>query len=446
MKLLARLLLILLTLSMVQAAPGADGSTRGTQSYDDFERPDACKACHTDIYRQWEQSMMSQAYTHHWDEIEYFELAVKHAEQDPTLQDAVDGCNGCHAPLAWLAGDLPPPRPAEGSRANESVSCEICHAITGYSGELPFNFNYEVDPGRVKRGSKPGKISPHHDTEAVPLFAQAEFCGICHNERAPSGVWVKSTHLEWKEGPYAEQGVPCQDCHMPKALGRSAPMAEEDMVAQHLFHGGHDPGKVRGTVELRMHPDEREVELDGTVVIQVQLFNGKTGHKFPTGSVEDRILWLHLEAEDSAGRRYHLPVDPKGFPGEEYTIASDALAYQDLGIPLGIEDFAGLPRDGVPVGDRIFRMPYFDAQGRMTIMQWNTASLGVDYRIGPRETKIENYTWELPDTIAPGRVTVTAELNYQLLVQPVAEFLKVPAEESAVMVVNTQQTWFEVYD
>jgi len=41
-------------------------------------------------------------------------------------------------------------------------------------------------------------------------------------------------------------------------------------------------------------------------------------------------------------------------------------------------------------GHRIFRMPYFDPEGRMTIMQWNTAKQGVDYRIGPRETKVEN--------------------------------------------------------
>jgi hypothetical protein len=29
---------------------------------------------------------------------------------------------------------------------------------------------------------------------------------------------------------------------------------------QHLFHGAHDPGKVKGTIELRIHPDIREVE------------------------------------------------------------------------------------------------------------------------------------------------------------------------------------------
>ena len=151
-------------------------------------------------------------------------------------------------------------------------------------------------------------------------------------------------------------------------------------------------------------------------------------------------------ATDADGKTFHLPVDAKGFDGEEFTIAADVLAYQDMGIARGEPDFPGVQRDGVPVGDRIFRMPYFDPQGRMTIQQWNTASLGVDYRIGPRETKIETYTWDLPDDVAPGPVTFTAVLNYQLLVTPVGEFLGVPAEEYATHVINTASTSVEVYE
>ncbi|UCG52296.1 MAG: hypothetical protein JSW58_01720 [Candidatus Latescibacterota bacterium] len=427
-------------------AQKAGDEALGTQTYDSFEKPAACASCHVDIYQQWTQAIMSQAYTHHWDEIEYFELAVPHAEKDPMVAGVKAGCNGCHAPLSFLAGDVPPPRPEEGSRANESVSCDLCHVIKSFEGEEPFNFNYVVDPGRKKYGPKPGVESPHHDTELNEFMTTAEYCGTCHNEMSPYGVWVKSTQLEWKEGPYAKQGVPCHHCHMPKAPGRSAKMAEEGLVAQHLFHGAHDPGKLAGAVEMRMHPAEREVDVRDPVVINVQLHNAKVGHKIPSGSVEDRIMWLHVIATDSDGKQYHLPVDRKGFDGEEYTIAADVLAYQDMGVPLDDTAFKGVQRDGVPIGDRIFRMPYFDPQGRMTIMQWNTKSLGVDYRIGPRETKVETFTWELPDDIALGRVTFKAELNYQRLVQPVADFLEVPVDETEIVRINTASTWIEIYD
>jgi hypothetical protein len=195
-----------------------------------------------------------------------------------------------------------------------------------------------------------------------------------------------------------------------------------------------------------MHPEVREVEYDEVVVIKVQLFNAKAGHKVPTGSVEDRIMWLHVTATDANGKEYHLPVDKKGFEGEEYTIAADELAYIDMGIPKGDPNFEGVQRDGVPVGDRIFRMPYFDQNGIMTILQWNTKSLGVDYRIAPRETKIETFTWELPEDIPVGKVTFRAQLNYQKLVKPVADYLGVPEDESEIVPVNYATTWIEVYE
>jgi hypothetical protein len=426
------------------AVPVGDAA-HGTRAYDDYEKPQACATCHDDFFQQWKQSMMSQAYTHHWDEIEYFELAVPHAERDAKVAGVKAGCNGCHAPTAFLAGDTPPPRPEAGSRANESVHCDHCHTVTGFEGDVPFNFNWITDPGRRKQGPKPGVTSPHHDTVENPFLRTGDFCGTCHNEMSPFGVWVKSTHLEWKEGPYFAQGVQCQDCHMPRAEGISARMGQPGPMAQHLFHGAHDPGKLNGSIELRMNPLERELEIDETAVIKVQLFNGKCGHKVPSGSVEDRLLWLEVTATDSAGRAWRLPVDRKGFAGEEYTIAADVLAYQDIGDARGLADFAGLQRDGIAPGNRIFRLPYFDPQGRMTMQQWNTASLGVDYRIGPRETKVETFTWALPADVAPGRVTFRAVLNYQLLVAPVAEYLEVPAEEAVPQVINVASTWVEVY-
>ncbi len=438
--------IVLIGTGVIWGQPKAGDASLGTQKYESYETPDYCgTSCHVGFYQQWRQAMMSQSYTHHWDEIEYFKLAVPHAEKDPVVAGVKAGCNGCHAPLSFLAGDVPPARPEAGSRANEGVQCEVCHSITGFEGDTPFNFNWISVPGVDKQGPRAQGESPAHKMVKNDFLATAEFCGTCHNEKSPYGVWVKSTHLEWKEGPYAAQGVTCQQCHMTFAPGESAEMGTKyPDVRQHLFHGAHDPGKVRGTIELRIHPDIREAEPGETVKFTVALFNQKTGHKFPSGSVEDRIVWLHVEATDAAGKKYHLKVDPKGFAGEEYTIAADVLAYQDMGIALNEPDFKGVQRDGVPLGNRIFRMAYFDPQGRMTIQQWNTKSQGVDYRLGPRETKLETFTFNLPDDVAPGELKVTATLNYQLLVKPVADFLGVPEEESRVMFVNDHSTTITV--
>lgn len=434
------ILLVLTAFTVSLMVPQED--LKGKYSYKDFESAKKCRSCHPGFYEQWSQSMMSQAYTHRWDEIEYFDLAVAHAKVKPELKDVVDGCNGCHTPLAFMGGPLPPARPSEKSMANESVSCEVCHLIQSAQTDPPYNFSYLIKPGMTKYSSRKPEIeSPAHKIIQNDFLKTTEFCGNCHNEKSPFGIWVKSTQLEWKEGPYAAEGIRCQDCHMPKAGYQYALMGKTYADARlHLFHGAHDPGKVRGTIELRIQPDIREAEPGETIVFTVALFNQKTGHKFPKDSVEDWIVWLQVEATDTKGKVYHLNVDKKGFEGEEYTISGNYLAYQDMGVPLGIPDFKGVQRDGIPSGNRIFRMPYFDPEGRMTIMQWNTAKLGVDYRIGPRETKIENFTFRLPFDIAPGELKVKAALNYQLLVKPVADFLKVPADESQIMMVNEHST------
>lgn len=441
------LIILIITLSARSVRSKApQDSLKGKYSFKDFETAKKCGTCHPGIYAQWSQSMMSQAFTHHWDEIEYFDLAVAHVLANPALKDVVDGCNGCHSPLAFMGGPLPPARPQSKSMANESVSCEVCHLIQAAQSDPPFNFSYLIEPGATKyAGRIPSVESPAHKIVTKDIFKTTEFCGNCHNEKNPFGVWVKSTQLEWKEGQYAKQGVLCHDCHMPRAPFQNALMAKPyDDSRLHLFHGAHDPGKVRGTVELRIQPDITEAEPGETVIFSVALYNAKTGHKFPSGSVEDRILWLNVEATDSKGKVYHLVVDKKGFEGEEYTISGDYLAYQDLGIPLVLKDFKGIQRDGIPTGNRIFRMPYFDPEGRMTIMQWNTAKLGVDYRLGPRETKVEKFTFRLPYDAAPGEMKVTARLNYQLLVKSVADFLKVPAEESEIIVVNEHSTSLKI--
>src|SRR5690606_26169596 len=235
---------------------------------------------------------------------------------------------------------------------NESVSCDLCHTVSGFEGDTPYNFNWISEPadGKIKYGPRGTGNSPEHKIIKSDFLGTAEFCGTCHNEMSPYGIWVKSTHLEWKEGTYSKEGVKCQTCHMTQAEGYTTSMGNKYPDArQHLFHGAHDPGKVKGTIELRIHPDLKEAEPGEVIKFTVALFNQKTGHKFPTGSVEDRIVWMHVEAVDEKGNTYHLPVDKKGFEGEEFTIGGDVLAYQDMGIALNDASFKGVQRDGIPI-------------------------------------------------------------------------------------------------
>ena len=123
----------------------------GKLKYEAFEAPDDCGMCHTEIHQEWRQSLMSQSFTHPWDEVEYFKLALPHALKLEKVSEVKGGCIACHGPLAFLSGDIPPKPVKEGTRANEGVSCEVCHGITGTSEAVPFNFSYNISPGNIKQ-------------------------------------------------------------------------------------------------------------------------------------------------------------------------------------------------------------------------------------------------------------------------------------------------------
>jgi hypothetical protein len=107
--LLGSAFILLLAFFSFKLAMQEEGNKQGAFRYKDFRKPEYCRQCHNQFYQQWSQAMMSQAYTHEWDEIEYFKLAVPHSEADPAMKGVHEGCNGCHTPLAYLAGDVPPP-------------------------------------------------------------------------------------------------------------------------------------------------------------------------------------------------------------------------------------------------------------------------------------------------------------------------------------------------
>lgn len=56
---------ILCFCSKIDAQDKAGDEALGTKKYDDYKTPEFCGAsCHVDIYQQWKQVIMSQAYTH----------------------------------------------------------------------------------------------------------------------------------------------------------------------------------------------------------------------------------------------------------------------------------------------------------------------------------------------------------------------------------------------
>lgn len=400
---------------------------KGSYPYENFDSSEKCATCHIEIYNQYQSSAMAKSQALPWDQAEYFKLALPHTRLEPKVAPVEAGCINCHAPLAFLAGDIPPPPVGKADPKADGVSCEVCHTITGFKGEVPVNGNFVVEPGKVKYGPRKDIKSPYHQSQYSEFHKRAELCGTCHDETSPYGAWVKETYREWKKSPYGEANMPCMNCHEPPSPGKSAIIGKERAnVAQHLFLGSYSQTWMNGAAVVAIYPGKSEVVPGETLKIQVAITNHRAGHMIPTGSTEERQLWLHLEAKDAKGKVYHIkaPLAPGDKPDKSYSVSTNKLAYKDLGYMMGIKDFKGIPRDALPEGDRLFRKVFLNPPGEETIAQWYAANTEVfDNRLKPLEARLENYEWEVPTDAPRGELTITADLNYRRLPQSVADLV-----------------------
>ncbi len=334
---------------------------------------------------------------------------------------AVDSfCPRCHAPVGLVSGEIPP---ADGSNlsliAKEGLICDFCHTISGYTGES--NGQYITSPGNVKRGPLKDANSPFHESEYSELHTKAEFCGYCHDIDHPvTGLPLETTYKEWKESPYAAEGIVCQDCHMRQIPGTASTGSTErpdnpgkvctigeirDNVFTHYFIGGN--AFITDMLGASQHRDmaiERlqncamldieaptEVKPGEEVAINVMVTNNGAGHKIPTGVTDEREVWLEITATDAKGR----VVYRSGYLDDAGNIEPDAVIYHTV---LG------------------------DADGNPTHKFWKATHVISDYRIPPRETLKEEFKFKIPDDIK-GPITVEAKLNYRSAPQETIDML-----------------------
>jgi len=146
-----------------------------------------------------------------------------------------------------------------------------------------------------------------------------------------------------------------------------------------------------------------------------------TGHKFPTGSVEERDVWLHVSLNNEAGEELlHIPIplNPDD-PNDKYFITSNAkVAYPShstLSDPI--------ERDGLTEGDRLYHSAFLDSEGEFTFAQWLCVE-EIENRLDPLEERMENYRFTMPE-LDEGNYYLTAQLNYRRMPDPLADYFKI---------------------
>ena len=421
-------------LVLPSTAEAGGAAHKGDYEYTHWENPYDCAGCHRERFEDWQTSQMARSYTGDFFQAQYFNVALKDADRDAGVAGVRHECIGCHSPSAFLSGDIPPSpsrktdtywKQSSGvkQQADRGVFCDFCHTIAAFSDLDPFNFNYvsEATAGiDRKRADLQFPWSPHHENVVSEVHESAEFCGICHNERNGNGVWVKATHLEWSETVYGKRDVPCQFCHMRPREGKPARMGpERPWNHEHHFGGGFDTF-VEGAARVSLQLDKTAVRPGETVSVQVTVGDLSVGHKFPSGASEERDLWLHLAVHDETDAELqHIRIPPNpADPNDKYFITTDAKeAY-----PTHSAHSEPISRDSLPAGDRIYQSVFLDSDGKATFGQWYAVK-DVENRLVPDETRVETYSWTVPEDLAGKKVYLKARLWFRRMADSHADFL-----------------------
>jgi hypothetical protein len=403
--------------------------------YHYFENPQVCAGCHWEKFERTQMSQHNKAFTGDFFQKQFYELVLPSQDFAPEVKNVGDDCLACHSPGAFLAGDQQPPvaklmdnhwQPAPGNKtlAERGVFCDFCHTIEGFRNDPPYNHDYlssATEAVDTKFGDLEFPWSPHHETATSELYEAPEICATCHNELNPYNVWVKATYSEYQESVYPEQGVVCQMCHMQPMGGKPAKMGIlRPHNTDHWFGGGFS-GFVEGAarVEIRLNEEPVIVGQQNEFSVSVQAL--ATGHKFPTGSTEERDVWLRLTLMDEKDKELlHIPVMPDtSNPLDSYFITSNAkVAY-----PSHSQLSEPIERDALPEGDRLYHSVFLDSEGQMTFAQWFCVE-EIENRLNPLEIREEKYVFEMPSGYGED-VYLKASLYYRRMPDSLADFLNI---------------------
>lgn len=364
-----------------------------------FTPTDVCVTCHVEIHDQWSGSMHNNSFK---DPVfqKIYQFAVEDTDGDRVVEDF---CIVCHSPVGFMSGEIPPP---DGSKLSEigknGIQCDFCHTVSAARGIG--NFAVKSSPGNTKRAQFKDAVSPYHETEYSELHTSAEFCGMCHNVNHPvNDLPLEKTYTEWKEGPYAKEGIQCQDCHMTPGPGVTKPNPGKAAIMgpdrPHLYTHSIVGGNVAvptllGSIEHAQLAEERlksaaAVEIlpltkfkpGAENTLQVKVTNKGAGHYLPTGLTETRQMWLQIKVTDGSGK----VLFASGGLNKDGSIEKNSIVYNTVAA---------------------------DETGKATHKVWRAEKILSDYRIPPRQSVTETYKASIP-VGAKGPFTVSAILRYR---------------------------------
>ena len=383
--------------------------------------------------------MHARSFTNPVFQAQYFEELLPEVQRNSRLRRDARGCIACHSPVGYILSKGNVATREDVDPEMSGVTCDFCHTIEGYRHDSPGNGNYISVPGDQKLGPLYyGQSVPWHRRYSE-LHTKSEFCAICHSQVNRHGLEIKATFTEWKDSPYREKSIECQDCHMNVQgfLTAGEPVYQSGQAAQtsladppyrpeiytHEFHGAHSRRQVVGALTLKIEVEETAVSAGDEIGFSVFVDNSRTGHKMPSGSAELRFLWLELRAYTLGDRSMRtIPI----------LVSANPEGEDRYGVFGGSKIDRGDSKDDVTEGSRIYRAILVDKAGKQTLSSYDATEIIFDNRLSAAEIREETYHFRVPKN-AKGRLLLFADLYYFPYPGSFAERLGLPKADGVVI-------------
>ncbi|MFH1676834.1 MAG: multiheme c-type cytochrome [bacterium] len=268
-------------------------------------------------------------------------------------------CLKCHAPGADFTKD----KDLYLENNIDGIFCDYCHTIVDYTPTE----HYVIFWSAIKQGPRQFAATSSHAIEYNQLLGNSIFCQGCHQYENPLGFPVYNTYDEWYHSDYANPAstINCQECHWPKAAGRTGLRSDwRPDVRQHTLGGGHNYDFMLKSAGVEITTDIQGEEL----YIDVDVTNTKAGHNYPSSNGMRQLL---------------LIVRLKGSSGETLW-----------------------------EGKRVYERVLGDMDGNPTMENWKAYQILTDTTLLPNETRTESFVTTLPTS--DDSLYVTAQLFYRL--------------------------------
>ena len=226
-----------------------------------FPTAQYCGHCHQETHSQWRQSAHSNSNRAPW------YLRNVDLLNDSKGVEFSRHCEGCHDPVAMVAGNLTQGSTKRRPFDADGVTCSVCHAIqkvdTRGTGSYVIGVPavlLDQDGKGITRPVSDGEILAHLDRHSAavmkPFYKSSEFCATCHKAALPRQLndykWQRAISLydEWQNSSFAKESpLPfyvkdtvstCETCHMQREpLKLRDPGAKNGQLASHRWLGAN---------------------------------------------------------------------------------------------------------------------------------------------------------------------------------------------------------------